>query len=499
MIDTVIKQADIYRSGCIVRRQGTVHLLEGTQSVRIGGLNAPDRSRISPDSVRLYVPEGVKGDSVQVEVPGTDDIDKANEELADRISRLEDEIEALDMQRDMWTDTSHFSSSTALTAEGLAGYIEKLPDRLGNIYDRRSVRSRELSELKKQYDRESSKCAAQYIAAELTAEKEGDYTLEISYFVTGVWWYPFYEIHTEGSGSDISIRLRAKINQKTGEDWSGVKLSLYSSDPSISGSIPVLRPNYLSFERPVMKQSFRAINGMAAGMSAAMMQPEAMAMEEADEMMTDRVYTASASVRNDETAVEYMLGGTWNISSGKEIIADLTAQDIKARFHDITIPKADPSVFLAAEVAVSDIEELYETEAAVYIKGAFMGNVSIDPDLTKDTYDISLGKDETIKAERKQVRRYSSNVLLKGQRKTELEYEITVTSRKPAPAEITVIDQVPVAGDKGITVEAADISGAVKDETTGELRWEFTLGAGEKAVRKLAYSVTYPKDQNLKL
>ena len=85
-------------------------------------------------------------------MPGTDDIDKANEELADHISRLEDEIEALDMQRDMWTDTSHFSSSTALTAEGLAGYIEKLPDRLGNIYDRRSVRSRELSELKKQYE-----------------------------------------------------------------------------------------------------------------------------------------------------------------------------------------------------------------------------------------------------------------------------------------------------------------------------------------------------------
>ena len=126
-----------------------------------------------------------------------------------------------------------------------------------------------------------------------------------------------------------------------------------------------------------------------------------------------------------------------------------------------------------------------------------MGNAWISPDLSKDTYDISLGKDETVKVERKQVRKYTSNILLKGQKKTELEYEITLTSRKPRAAQVTVLDQIPVSNDKSIIVEKDDISGAEFDEKTGQVKWEFSLEGGEKAVKKLSYNVSYPKDKTI--
>lgn len=508
MISTDIKEVSIYRNGCIVRRGGTVHLQEGIQSIEIAGLAAPAGKQVSSDSVRLFVAEGVAGTNVQVENPDQDEIRKATAELQDAIKKKENEIEVLGIQHDLWTDNSNFTANNSATVEGISSYIEKLPERLEGIYEKTEKLNKELTELREELNKKYTELRQQYVKADLTATAEGDYPIEISYFVQGASWFPFYEIHTQEDTEDITVKLRCRISQNTTEDWKGVKLSLYSTDPSISGTIPVLRPSYLNFE--VRRQANRAFGSMKMA-GAPMMEASRAAFEEevcdaeapmeamGAAMNMSAVSWGGADVNNDDTAVEYVLGGTWDIGKGKEIICDLTSQNVKSRYHVITVPKMDTSAYLAAEVATADIEQLYDTEASIYIKGAFMGNAWISPDLSKDTYDISLGKDETVKVERKQVRKYTSNVLLKGQKKTELEYEITVTSRKPRPTLVTVIDQVPVSNDKTIIVENDELSSGEFDEKTGQVKWEFTLDAQEKAVRKLAYSVSYPKDKSIVL
>ena len=506
MIATDVREVSIYRNGCIVRRGARVHLSEGIQSLEIAGLNSPQGMGINSDSVRLFVPEGIAGTNVQVENPDQEDIRKATAELQSRIQRIENEIEILNIQHDLWTDNSNFTANNSATVEGISSYIEKLPERLEGIYEKTEGLKKELDGLKKEMNDTLLGLNQQYVKADLTAEKEGDYPIEITYFVQGAYWVPFYEIHTQEDSEDITIKLRSRITQNTSEDWKGVRLNLYSSDPSLSGTIPTLHPSYLNFETPrIQRNAFGSRKASAPMMQASravMEEAEACYDEEPMEMMgaamnMSAVSFGGANVNNDETAVEYVLDGTWDIAKGKEIICDLTVQNISSRYHVITVPKMDTDAYLAAEVATSDIEQLYDTEAAIYIKGAFMGNAWISPDLSKDTYDISLGKDETVKVERKQVRKYTSNVLLKGQKKTELEYEITLTSRKPRAAQVTVLDQIPVSNDKTIIVEKDDISGAEFDEKTGQVKWEFSLEGGEKAVKKLSYNVSYPKDKTI--
>ena len=123
----------------------------------------------------------------------------------------------------------------------------------------------------------------------------------------------------------------------------------------------------------------------------------------------------------------------------------------------------------------------------------------INADLTKDTYDISLGRDESVRVKREQKKKYTSSVLLKGQKKTEYEYQIKVTSAKNKVCRLTLIDQVPVSQDKTIVVERENISGGSFDEKSGQVKWDFDLGPSETRTFDLSYSVAWPKDKSLNI
>ena len=86
-------------------------------------------------------------------------------------------------------------------------------------------------------------------------------------------------------------------------------------------------------------------------------------------------------------------------------------------------------------------------------------------------------------------------MLLKGQKKTEYEYEITVSSRKDKEISVTLSDQLPISDEKTIVVETLETSGAEKEADTGFLHWTFPLPAGGTKSVKLAWTVAWPKDK----
>ena len=219
-------------------------------------------------------------------------------------------------------------------------------------------------------------------------------------------------------------------------------------------------------------------------------------MEEADEEFMEVRYEAATAAQND-TMMEYDLSGLYDIDNINELNVDLTSSSIDCHYHIIAIPKADSYGYLAAEVKTSDIQEIIDTNAAIYHNDIFLGNTYLSVDPNKETYDISLGKDESIRLKRKQVKKLRSNVLLKGQTKIDFVYEIEIASQKNKDAKISLYDQLPVSNDKSIDISIDDISNAKHDEKTGELKWEFELAPNEKKTFTIAYSVAWPKDKKI--
>ena len=497
MAETKITAAAVYRSGCVVKRSGRVFLQKGTQTVRLEGLTAG----IDESTLRLSVPEGISGSNVQVEHPTREAQQEALKALSQKLTDIQNRIASREKMAELWEKNADFSQKESLSVGEMAAYLEKLPERLEAVSSEIAALKEEKAGLDKEYAEAKKKAALPYVTAELAAQNEGEYPVELTYREQQAFWNPVYEIHA-GDGTDsLTLRMRAKIFQTSGEDWEGVLLTLYSGNPSVSGSIPEMDPVHLRFYEPPVYQSRNA--GGARGLGTIMMKTarmDEMAVEEcadaAAPMMTmNAVYAGSGTAAKGETMTEYALSGKWDIRNGQEIICDIKADELPCRYHVVAVPKLSEEAYLAAEVATSLLEDLQGTPAAVYLKGTYAGNVILEPDMTKDSYDLSLGVDETVKVKREQKKRYTSNVLLKGQKKTEYEYEITVSSRKEKPISVTVSDQLPVSNEKTIVVEPVNVSGAEREEDTGFLHWDFDLAPGETKKIALAWNVAWPKDK----
>ena len=495
MIETKLTAAAVYRNGCVVKRSGRVYLQKGTQTVQFAGLSGG----VDESTLRLAVPAGVSGSNVQVEHPTREQQRDALKELAAKLAALQGKIESREKIAALWETNADFSQKESLSVGEMAAYLEKLPERLEALSSEITALKEEKVVLDKEYNDAKKKAALPYVTAELSAGAEGEYPVELTYRENQAWWNPVYEIHADSEESSLQLRLRAKICQRSGEDWAGAKLTLFSGNPSISGTIPEMDPVHLRiYEPPVYKKRTAAFGGMmkaAARMDEMVVEECAACDAEAPMMAMNAVYSGSGTASKGETMTEYALSGSWDIRDGQEIICDIRTDLLPCRYHVVAVPKLSDEAYLAAEVATNLLEDMQGTPAAVYLKGAFAGNVVLEPDMSKDNYDLSLGVDETVKVKREQKKKYTSNVLLKGQKKTEYEYEITVSSRKDKEISVTVSDQLPLSDEKSIVVEPLELSGAEKEADTGFLHWTFPLAAGAAKSVKLAWTVAWPKDK----
>jgi hypothetical protein len=65
--------------------------------------------------------------------------------------------------------------------------------------------------------------------------------IEVEYHVPGAGWVPTYQLRLDGRSGAGTLVLRACVAQRTGEDWSGVRLGLSTADLLRRADLPELR------------------------------------------------------------------------------------------------------------------------------------------------------------------------------------------------------------------------------------------------------------------
>ena len=500
-LSTTIRQVQLYRSSASVKRDGRVHLPQGTTEAVIEGLSAS----ADTNSFTLHFPQGVMGSGIRLEVPSTDPFaEKASDAVAEEIREIDEKIRILAEQADLFrklTDKDGAIKEQIAFIEEFPDHMRKNGEKARELNKQRKVLYDRLNELKKEE-------LKPLIHVQLTAEKEGDYPFQLCYQDNSAFWTPIYEIHSEGEGTPVEVRIRAEAHQTSGEDWNGIRLSLLTGNPGNSRSVPVLAPMYVEFYKPMPY----AYNSMAGGssrklmaMSAPMMADADMpyaAEESADWSIEDttqlvRMDTPQVEVTSD-TMTEYTLSGEWDIpNAGTGSMIDLQAFELNAEYRVITVPKKDPRTYLCATIRSADLPTMISGDALVYLKGTYAGTVYVSPDLTDETFDLTLGRDDRFQITRKQTKRKTSESRLRGVKVREFGYEIRLTSARTEPAEVVIKDQIPVSRDKTIVVELTDRCGAEYNADTGEVVWKLTVAPQETITKTLAYTVTWPKDKTV--
>ncbi|WP_369148252.1 DUF4139 domain-containing protein [Streptomyces sp. R44] len=261
-LDSVV----VYAQGALCRRlaRGTV---PPDGRVRVTGL---PRS-LDPGSLRARVlgGTGVRVTEARVEVEAEPYAEGAPDALRREVERLREAHEAARARRDRhqaligevgglrpvppprkredphrrtpvdaWLDLADFVD------ERLAGLYARLAELDEAV--RLAAHAREVAQdrLHRASTDAPSAHVATSVCAVLTLDGAGDAEkaeLELEYGVPGAVWVPTYRLtHRQGDGSGRLV-LRASVAQRTGEDWSGVRLALATADLRRRTDLPALR------------------------------------------------------------------------------------------------------------------------------------------------------------------------------------------------------------------------------------------------------------------
>lgn len=267
-LDSVV----VYAQGALCRRlaRGTV---PAGGRVRVAGL---PRS-LDPGSLRARVlgASGIRVTGARVEVEAEPlgaepadalqrDVERLRDDCAaargrrDRQRGLIEEVGALrpvpparkrdDPHRrtpvDAWLELSEFVDER-LTL--LHGRLRELEEELSRVEHELTVAEDRLT--RASTDAPSAPVAAS-LGAVLTLDGAGEVELEVEYGVPGAVWVPAYRLTHRQGDSDGSLLLRASVAQRTGEDWTGVRIALATADLRRRTDLPRLRSVRIGRSQP---------------------------------------------------------------------------------------------------------------------------------------------------------------------------------------------------------------------------------------------------------
>ncbi|MBL1078741.1 mucoidy inhibitor MuiA family protein [Nocardia sp. 2] len=518
-LDTSITAVTVYPDRARVTRSGTAELTAGEHRIRV----APLPFGLVHDSVRVagHGELTVLGVDVVTERhteshdEEVTELEARNRELADALAELGDADRAADA-RIVFLERLARRSAEALAKAGeerVTAFTESLDSQYANVHTAR----REREWLRQEHIREQQaiarrladlrgKTRADVLAVVVTVEatQNTDANLEVSYMVPAASWHSSYDLRLTDDA--LALRWFGLVRQHTGEDWPECRLQLSTARPAQGLEVPELAPWFVSAEAPRPKARARRSVAGAYGAAAersedtadfamdamrAMPAPAAMAPAAAPPPVRESV----AAVEQGATAATYTpLRPIAVASDGSAHRTVITALDLEVHLDHVTAPVRSPEAVLRATAKNNSEHTLPAGRASLFHEAEFVGATDLDIWAPGEERELALGVDDRIRVERELVRRNASKATLGSNRRTELEYTITVSNHGKRPADVTVLDRLPVARDAAITVKetTAKPDPAERDEM-GIVTWKAHLDPQAEAVITFGYRVEAAK------
>lgn len=353
----------------------------------------------------------------------------------------------------------------------------------------------QLNELNAQNTRASGEIVVTVMAKEAGLAKMG-----ISYVVNNAGWYPSYDLRVTDISKPMYLKYKANVYQNTGEEWKDVKLTLSSGDPKESGTKPTLNVWNLDIA-PKNPSSLDevVVVGYGSKRKAEVQEEKSMRIMGSGPTMS-LASIPKATVSEGQTAFQFEIEQPYNIpSDGKQHTVDVQENTINAQYEYFCIPKKDKDVFLTARITNWEELNLLSGDANLYFEGTYLGKAFLDTRNTKDTLEISLGRDKNILVNRTKLKEFSKNQILGSSKTDERSWEITIRNKKTQPINITIQDQFPTSTNKEIVVDKGNYKEGSLDETTNMITWRLKIDPAKEKKIGFNYSVKSPKNLSIVL
>ena len=354
---------------------------------------------------------------------------------------------------------------------------------------------RSLEDLQKQLDTAGSNNEKRtQIRIFVSAAAPLETTLALRYGVRTASWTPFYDARLttgeKGAAPTLAIARRASIQQKTGEDWDDVTLSLSSTRPGATTAAPELRMLGVEYE-----------SGRQAASGAITANDEPGYFKGMQWQVKDK--SAQANVTAFQAV--YSIPGRITIKATNEakrlhIAADTVEPQLLVR----TVPRLESTAYLYARlIAPKDSTPILAGQVSLFRDGVFAGMGKFPQLSPGEEYELGFGADDRVKVKRVVLEQKSGET---GTFTTsfldERRYAIVVKNLHTRPVQLQIIDRSPVATQRDIKVDFTVDKGPQPTETDvngrrGTYMWQMEAGPDEEKQIVFSYRVTSPAGKRL--
>ncbi len=505
---SVINSVTVFRQGAQINRSGTAKLKPGLNHVVITDLPEGFNS----NSLSVKSQSRLEISAVQYRINYAQDFESspAYHELKNKLETVgrqkEDEtvvLNSLKEEESMILSNKNISgTNNGLSAEQLVKMSDFYRTRLPELKNKILASTRKLADidkeiarLQKQMSEISAKNTQQYkgeIVILIESKKAMDEIIEFSYIDPRASWVTSYDLRLESLQKPLNLQYKGKVRQSTGEDWKDVQLALATGNPQFNMQFPVINPWFLYYVAPMFEYD----------KSAPMMLDEVVQVRGARNVRAEKEEAAGevTVARESVTFMEFSLPGKYAVpSDGKEHEFKVQDNTLPAFYRYIAVPKLDNKVYLVANVEDWSKYNLASGNMKMFFESTFIGNNYFNANIVTDTLSISLGPDIAISTTREKLKDLKKTRFLSNKKQIQSGWEITIRNNKSVEAEILLQDQIPLATDAEMTIEADELSGGKLNAETGIVEWNLKLKPGESVKKVIAYTIKIPKDKQVVL
>ncbi len=513
-IQSAVTGVTVYREGAMVTRRGRANLEKGAQELVFSDLSVS----LVKESIQLRYSTGISCGKLEYRLSQEEpeepeepkEISEERKKLSAGLREAEDRILAAKKETqilDIFMSPQYCKPDSVESLEGYFAsykkYLEGLQEEIRDAEEKKRSLEEKVAqmmdaEIEKVQERRQARGE---IVLDVSAEQEGFYDFEMSYYDRAAGWRPFYDITVTSPLQPICVDLKGCVRQNTGEDWKNVDVKISGGDMRVSNNQPTLTVWNLERDDGELKP-FPLWGGRSEETTIlegpTILQGPSYKPDAPKPMQRGRA--EGKEKRDAMTNVEYALNGKHNVQDGgKESILYVMSEYFPASYIYSCVPKAEEQVYLKAILNNDRQATFFECDANLFFENSYIGAVRINPRSMKNRFEISLGRTPKMTVKRRKSKDYTTEAKFKNMRKTEKNYEISVQNEGPDLALVEVYDQIPISHQADITVEVLDVSGAQIDQANGELKWSFQLAGRQKVSLAVKFAVTYPKGVALNL
>ena len=524
-IDAVI----VYPTGAEIARTVKVKLEPGEHALLINDLPAgalPQSIRVEGKATGGQLQIG-SVDSRRVSVPRADSAAVASQrrDLEDKIEKLKDQ--RLVLQSDIQAAEAQKAMITALTqlptrpvATGAAAPEPDWSKLLALVSEKTAAAQRaildtnvKIRDVDRQIEEHNKKLATLAPAPEARTEVKVfvnaaatvDAELIIRYQIGSAGWTPFYDARLNSGAKAQSAKLqlvrRASIQQRSGESWDDVALTLSTTRPAAATAAPELQMLSVDYvpDRPVpMAVGAAPPPIMPAPLARSM--AKSMAESAADEGRADKIIAQEVAATADTQSFQVLYGIPGKVSvptTGEQKRVQIGTEDLDPALIVRTVPRLDPLAYLYAKLTLPKTSgPILPGTVSLFRDGTFVGQGHVPQLAAGEDHELGFGADDLVKVKRVVIEdKKGESGVFTTTRAEERNYTISVKNLRANTIAVQVLDRIPVSMQQDIKVDASFKPQPTKkdfNDRRGTLAWDMTLAPDQETQIAFGYKVSAP-------